>query len=92
MRTGRTQENTTLNVRARQRSDDGGTYTRRIPPGQPATSSYGQARQQYSNNQYSLSRPTAAGRPPPVAVRCGDCGNISNNISAKYCPHCGSRW
>jgi hypothetical protein len=91
MRTGRTQENTSLNVRARQRNDEGGSYVRRIPPTQPAPSSYGQTRYQYSNNQYNSMRPTAIERRPVLtAVRCGDCGSTFN-ISAKYCPQCGSR-
>jgi hypothetical protein len=93
MRTGRTQENTSLNVLARQRNDEGSSYVRRIPRPQPAySSSYGQTRYQYGNNQYNSMRPTATGRaPPPTAIRCGDCGSISNNISSRYCPQCGSR-
>ena len=98
MRTGRTQENTTLNVRARQRNDEEGVYYRRTQPPPPpqqrqqlSNSYYGQTRQQYGNNQYSSTRPTAVGRAPPVAIRCGDCGSIFNNLSARYCPHCGSR-
>ncbi|UJR14793.1 hypothetical protein I4U23_001781 [Adineta vaga] len=96
MRTGRTQENTTLNIHARQRSDEGGTYIRRVQPPpqrqqQYSSSHYGQTRQQYGNNQYSSTRPTAVGRQPPIAIRCGDCGSIFNNLSARYCPHCGSR-
>ncbi len=91
MRTGRTQENTSLNVRARQRNDEGGSYARRIPPPQPASSSYGQPRYQHGNNQYNSMRPTAVGRPTQTVIRCGDCGNIFNNVSARYCPQCGSR-
>ena len=101
MRTGRTQEHTDMNVRARQRSDDGGPYRTRIPPPAPS-SSYGQTRSQYgngmsngmSNGQYNNKpmRPTAVGRPPAGStVRCGDCGNMFTNSSARFCPHCGYR-
>ncbi|CAF1213080.1 unnamed protein product [Adineta steineri] len=128
MRTGRTQENTNLNVHARQRSDGGGVYLRHVKPEQYAPSSYSQPRQQqyasssysqprrqqqqqyapssysqprqqqqqqqqqqYSNNQYSFTRPTAVGRSQQVAIQCGDCGSIFKNLSARNCPHCGSR-
>ncbi len=92
MRTGRTQENTSLNVRARQRSDEGGPYTRQVPPPQQAPSSYGRTQYQYGNNQSNSMRPTAIARPPPSkAIRCGDCGSIFNNNSGRYCPQCGSR-
>jgi hypothetical protein len=83
MRTGRTQENTNLTVRARQRNDEVGSIIRRIPPPRSGPTSYGQPRYQYSNNQYNSMRPTA--------VRCDDCGGIFNNTSARYCPQCGSR-
>lgn len=92
MRTGRTQENTNLNVRARQRNDDTGSYNRRPSPVRAAPNSYGEPRYQYRNNQSNSMRPTAVGRPPPpTAVRCGECGNIFNNASSRYCAHCGSR-
>ncbi|CAF1284359.1 unnamed protein product [Rotaria magnacalcarata] len=92
MRTGRTQENTSLNVRARQRNDEGSSHIRRASPAKPAPSSYGEPRYQYRNSQPNPNRPTAVGRaPPPTSVRCGDCGSMFNNASARYCPHCGSR-
>lgn len=80
MRTGRTEENSHLNVRARQRNDEGYAYQRRVP----VSTSYDQTRYQYAgNNQYNSTRSSA--------VRCSDCGNAFHNISAKYCPECGSR-
>jgi hypothetical protein len=82
MRTGRTQENTSLNVRARQRNDEVGSQIRRVPPPQSGSYSYGQPRYQNGNNQYNSMRPTA--------IRCGDCGSIYN-ASARCCPQCGSR-
>jgi rubrerythrin len=89
MRTGRTQENTNLNVRARQRTDEEPLYPRRVPPPQPA---YDQTRYQYSNNQYNSMRPTAVVRPSgSINVRCGECGVMFNNTSARYCPQCGAR-
>ncbi|CAF4243491.1 unnamed protein product [Rotaria sp. Silwood2] len=93
MRTGRTQDNTSLNVRARQRNDEVSSYRRRASPTKPAPSSYGETRYQYRNSQHNSMRPTAVGRPPPppTAVQCGECGNIFNNSSARYCAHCGSR-
>lgn len=99
MRTGRTQENTNLNVRARQRTDEGGSYVRRAPPPPQypsSSSSYGQPRYQYSNNQYNSMRSTDVGRPSypsssSISVRCGDCGSMFNNTAARYCPECGSR-
>jgi arylamine N-acetyltransferase len=92
MRTGRNQENTSLNVRARQRNDEGGSYARRISPRQQAPSSYGRTQYQYANNQSNSMRPTAIARPPvSTTIRCGDCGSIFNNNLARYCPQCGSR-
>ncbi|CAF2716988.1 unnamed protein product [Rotaria sp. Silwood2] len=92
MRTGRTQDNTSLNVRARQRNDEVSSYRRRASPTKPAPSSYGETRYQYRNSQHNSMRPTAVGRPPPpTAIQCGECGNIFNNSSARYCAHCGSR-
>ncbi len=128
MRTGRTQENTSLNVRARQGKHEPSSNMRRIPPPPVAPPSYGQTRSQYGNNQSQYgnnqsqyrnnqsqygnnqsqygnnqsrygnnqnnsTRPTAVGRPPPQSsgVRCGECGSIFNNASARYCPQCGSR-
>ena len=95
MRTGRTQENTNLNVRARHRTDDVGPYRTRMPPPAPPPS-YAQTRNQYGNGmpngQQKSMRPTAVGRPPPGAtVRCGDCGSMFNNSTARFCPQCGSR-
>jgi len=92
MRTGRTQENTNLNVRARQRSEETNSYRRRGPP-PPAPPSYNQTRPQYGNGHYNSSRPTAVGRAPPQSsnIRCRECGGIFNNASARYCPQCGSR-
>jgi len=93
MRTDRTQENTGLYVRARQRNDESGPYMRRglLPPVAPP--SYNQTRSQYSNGQYNSTRPTAVGRLPPQSsgIRCGECGGLFNNASARYCPQCGSR-
>jgi hypothetical protein len=91
MRTGRTQENTSLNVRARQKNDEGNSYGRRVLPPPVAPPSYNQPRYQYGNGQHSSTRPTAVGRPPPSGVRCGECGNFYNTASARYCPQCGSR-
>jgi rubrerythrin len=91
MRTGRTHENTNMNVRARQRNDEESSYSRRVLPPPVAPHSYSQTRNQYGNGQYNSSRPTAVGRPPPSGIRCGDCGNVFNNPSARYCPQCGSR-
>ena len=97
MRTGRTQQNTDLNVRARQRIDDGYSYARRAPapPQTYSSSSYnGQTRSQYGNNQYNSSmRPPAVGRAQPAqtAVRCYECGSAFSTTSAIYCPQCGSR-
>lgn len=96
MRTGRTQENTELNVRARHRSDDFVPQRSRIPPPAPPPS-YGNTRSQYgngmANGQYNKSmRPTAVGRPPAGAtIRCGDCGNVFTTATARFCPQCGSR-
>jgi hypothetical protein len=92
MRTGRTQENTNLNVRARQRTDEGSGYARRVPPPQQPPPSYGRPQYQHSNNQSNSMRPTAVGRPPvSTTIRCGDCGSIYSNNLALYCPQCGSR-
>ncbi|CAF1223269.1 unnamed protein product [Rotaria sordida] len=93
MRTGRTNQNTSLNVRARQRNDEVNSYVRRASPIKFAPSSYGETRYQHPNSQYNSMRPTAVGRPPlpPTAIRCGECGNIFNIASARYCAHCGSR-
>jgi hypothetical protein len=146
MRTGRTQENTSMNVRARQRIDDTSPQVRRMPPKQPVPSSYDQPRYQRGNDepryqrgndqpqyqrgndqpqyqrgndepryqrgndqpqyqrgndhpqyqrgnhQHNSMRPTAVGRPPPpTGIRCGECGGMYNNASARYCPQCGSR-
>ena len=91
MRTGRTQENTNLNVRARQRTDEVSSYMRRMPPSQQAPVSYSYSKYQYENNQYNSTRPTAIGRPLPGAIRCGECGGIFNHPSARFCPHCGSK-
>jgi hypothetical protein len=137
MRTGRTQENTSMNVRARQRIDDTSPQVRRMPPKQPAPPSYDQPRYQRGNDepryqrgndqpqyqrgndqpqyqrgndepryqrgndqpqyqrgnhQHNSMRPTAVGRPPPpTGIRCGECGGMYNNASARYCPQCGSR-
>ena len=98
MRTGRTQENTSMNVRARQKSDGSSAQMRRRPP-QPAAPpppppSYGNSRSQYGNGQHNSMRPTAVGRAPPPqssGIRCGECGGLFNNASARYCPQCGSR-
>ncbi len=51
MRTGRTQENTSLNVRARQGKNEPNSNMRRIPPPPVAPPSYGQTRSHYGNNQ-----------------------------------------
>ena len=91
MRTGRTQQNTSLNVRARQRIDETGPSIRRGPPPPAGPSSYSQTRYQHDNSQYNSSRPTAVGRPPPSGIRCGECGSVFNNSSGHYCPQCGSR-
>jgi len=93
MRTGRTQENTSLNVRARQKTDEGSSYMRRTLPPPVAPSSYKQTQSHYGNGQHHSTRPTAVGRPPPQSfgIRCGECGSIFNNASARYCPQCGSR-
>ncbi|CAF2714477.1 unnamed protein product [Rotaria sp. Silwood2] len=95
MRTGRTQENTGLNVRARQKNDETSSYMRRGPP-PPAhpPSTYSQTRNQYGNGQYNSTRPTAVGRPPqppPSGKRCNECGGIFHNPSARFCAQCGSR-
>lgn len=94
MRTGRTQENTNLNVRARQRTDETSPQIRRgAPPPPPPRPAYSQTRNQFGNGQYNSTRPTAVGRPPPQStiVRCNDCGSVFNNPSARFCAHCGSR-
>lgn len=95
MRTGRTQENTSMNVRARQRNDETSAHLRRGPPPPAAPPSYGYSRSQYGNGQqHNSMRPTAVGRAPPPqssGIRCGDCGGLFNNASARYCPQCGSR-
>mgnify|MGYP001064260730 CR=1 FL=1 len=94
MRTGRTHENTNLNVRARQRNDEVNSYGRRLPPPvQNGPSSYGHPRSQYGNGQYSSSRPTAIGRVPvhSTNTRCGECGSIFSSSTSRCCPHCGSR-
>ena len=95
MRTGRTQENTNMNVRARQRNDETSAHLRRgpPPPSHAAPPSYGYSRSQQGNGQYNSMRPTAVGRAPPQSsgIRCGDCGGLFNNASARYCPQCGSR-
>ncbi len=108
MRTGRTHENTNLNVRAREntssnvrgrpRNDEKNSYIRRGPPPPAAPPSYNQTRPQYGNGngQYNSSRPTAVGRQPPPppqtsGIRCGECGSLFNNASARYCAQCGSR-
>lgn len=92
MRTGRNQENTSLNVRARQRTDDVPPYVHRKSQPRPAPPSYGDTRYQYGNSQNNYTRPTAVGRiPPSIGVRCGECGSVYSNGSARYCPHCGSR-
>ncbi len=93
IRTGRSNENTNLNVRARQRSDETGSYARRVLPPPVAPPSYSQKRPQYGNGQYNPSRPTAVGRAPPQSsgIRCGECGSMFNNATARYCPQCGSR-
>lgn len=80
MRTGRTEENTHLNVRARQRTDEGNAYQRRVP----VSSSYGQPRYQYAGNNHHNSTRSST-------VYCDDCGNRFNQIPGKYCPHCGSK-
>ncbi|CAF1118098.1 unnamed protein product [Rotaria sordida] len=92
MRTGRTQENTSLNVRARQKNDEASPYIRRGPPPPAPPPSYSQIRNQYGNSQHNSTRPTAVGRPPPPsAKRCNECGSIFNNTSAHFCAQCGSR-
>ncbi|CAF3681666.1 unnamed protein product [Rotaria sp. Silwood1] len=94
MRTGRTQANTSLNVRARQRNDEAGSYIRRGPPPPAPPPSYSQTRNQYGNSQYNSTRPTAVGRPPPQlssGKRCNECGSVFNNSSARFCANCGSR-
>lgn len=94
MRTGRTQENTSMNVRARQRNDETSAHLRRGPPPPPAAPpSYGYSRSQQGSGQYNSMRPTAVGRAPPQSsgIRCGECGGLFNNSSARYCPQCGSR-
>ncbi len=77
MRTGRTQENTGLNVRARQRNDESDPYMRRgLPP------SYNQTGSQYSNGQYNSTRPTAVGRLPPQSsgIRCDPLVTVLNVV------------
>ncbi|CAF5227113.1 unnamed protein product, partial [Rotaria magnacalcarata] len=77
MRTGRTQENTGLNVRARQKNDEVGSYVRRGPlPPPPPSYSYNQTRNQYGSGRQNDARPTAVGRAPPAGVRCYDCGSV----------------
>ena len=92
MRTGRTQQNTSLNVRARQRNGETSSYMRRAPPPPlAAPPSYSPTRYQYGNGQYNYTRPTAVGRLPPSRIRCNECGSVFNNASARFCPQCGSR-
>ncbi|CAF1599342.1 unnamed protein product [Rotaria magnacalcarata] len=92
MRTGRTQENTGLNVRARQKNDEVGSYVRRGPlPPPPPSYSYNQTRNQYGSGRQNDARPTAVGRAPPAGVRCYDCGSVINNPAAHFCGQCGSR-
>lgn len=93
MRTGRTQENTSLNVRARQRNDEVTPQMRRgrPPPPPAAPPAYSHQRNQYGNEQYNSTRPTAVGRAPPSGVRCYECGTTFSNPSARFCGHCGSR-
>lgn len=94
MRTGRTRENTSLNVRARQKNDETSSYMRRAPPPPVAPPpSYGKTRSHYGNGQYNSTRPTAVRRLPPQSsgIRCGECGSTFNNATARYCPQCGSR-
>ncbi|CAF3558650.1 unnamed protein product [Adineta steineri] len=98
MRTGRTQEHTTLNVRARQQNGDPSPYMRRIPPILTAPASYSQTQYHYGNGQNNNStRPTAIGRlpppPPPVSLRnrCGECGSAFKIASARFCCECGCK-
>ncbi|UJR31937.1 hypothetical protein I4U23_019410 [Adineta vaga] len=92
MRTGRTQENTNLNVRARYKNDDVNVYMRRLAPVPTAPSSYGQIQYHNGNSQQNPSRPTAIGRlPVSYGNRCNDCGNTYRIATARFCSECGSK-
>ena len=90
MRTGRSQENTSLNVHARQRSNEVGSYVRRLPPQAARSSSYGQPNYPSSTTRHDPMRPTGFNRPTlSTVVRCGDCGSLFSATASRYCPHCG---
>ncbi|CAF0879129.1 unnamed protein product [Adineta ricciae] len=94
MRTGRNQDNTNLNVRARQKNDDASIYMRRLAPMPSAPSSYSQTRYHHSNNQHNSTRPTTIGRPPLAPTsgnRCHDCGRTYLIPTARFCTECGSQ-
>jgi hypothetical protein len=93
MRTGRTRENTGLNVRARQRSNESGSRMRRGPAPPVASPSYSQTRPQRGNGQYNYARSTSLGRPPvrTSAIHCSECGSMFNNATSRYCAQCGFR-
>jgi len=92
MRTGRTHENTNLNVRARHRNDEPNPYmVRRLPTMATAPSSYTQTRYHYDNGQYNSTRPTAIRRLPPSGIQCVECRSTFHNPSARFCSECGAR-